>query len=160
VAVLRVRRDDVRLAGAIVPVRRVVAQDAEIRSPHELEVVREARMCHREVPIRGVCRTRIRVRERRVRVSDDLSVRMILHDDQEPMLETGNSTVWLILTRSRGCDQGSRHAAGHDPFTMCHHEHLLKSGDDISGCAYPHRVVEATVRSRTWCVRTTEAAVL
>src|SRR5438445_3826378 len=63
----------------VMPVGRIVVDDAEIRAPHHLQIVRQARVPYTEIVGRQIGALRIGIDEGRIRVAKDLAVMVVLH---------------------------------------------------------------------------------
>jgi hypothetical protein len=104
-------RGQIGQAVEIVPVRVVVALDTEVRAADDLEVVAQARVRDCVVVDAKIRKQRIAVRERSVRIVDDLTEAVVLHHDDEHVIELGNSARHRAFARmgDRNAARNSKH---------------------------------------------------
>ena len=104
----RIQRDG-RLAGGIVPIGRVIIDDAEVRATDDLEVVGQARVADAVVVVRQVGRCRVVGNKRRARVVEYLADMVVLHYDHEYVIQMGNAFRHsALVSKNRSCQCGAQ----------------------------------------------------
>ncbi len=101
---------EIRRAAAVMPVGRVVALHAEVRSAHDFEVVGQAGVSDGKV-IRGeIGGPGVLVDEPGVRIVENLSVTMVFHHDHENMVEMRDTLGHGAFLRHRAPGESGQQA--------------------------------------------------
>ena len=86
------------------PIGIVIGMDTEIGGADDFQVVGEAGMGDGEVVGGAVSALGVLIDEGRVGIVDDLGVAVILHHDDEDVIQTGNASWDGALLRGEGAD--------------------------------------------------------